>query len=157
MQLAAATPDPRPAPQPRPVEARASAVPANLKAVAALAAEMKAMKLKVEIEHNMRLVAFERGRIEINLTPRADRNAPGELAERLTAWTGERWIVSISNDEGEPTLAVQAAELEAARRAEAAQDPLLKAALEVFPGAKILAVRDIVVDAAPATESESDA
>jgi DNA polymerase-3 subunit gamma/tau len=160
MHLAAATAEPRPVAPARPAPAASPVVtqaPVSFKAVAALAAEMKAMRLKVEIEHNMRLVHFERGRIEINLTPRADRNAPGELAERLTAWTGERWVVSIANEEGEPTLAAQAADLEAARRAEAAQDPLLKAALEVFPGAKIMAVRDIVVDAAPATESESDA
>jgi DNA polymerase-3 subunit gamma/tau len=158
MQLAPAPAEPRPLPVARPAgpQPARSAMPASLKEVAALAAEMKAMKLKVEIEHNMRLVHFERGRIEIGLSARADRNAPGELAERLTAWTGERWIVSISNDEGEPTLAAQAAEIEAARRAEAAQDPLLKAALEIFPGAKILAVRDVVVEAAPATESEND-
>jgi DNA polymerase-3 subunit gamma/tau len=158
MQLAPVPAEPRPVPVARTAapQAARSAMPANLKEVASLAAEMKAMKLKIEIEHNMRLVHFERGRIEIGLTPRGDRNAPGELAERLTAWTGERWIVSISNDEGEPTLAAQAAEQDAIRRAEAAQDPLLKAALEVFPGAKILAVRDVVVDAAPATEGESD-
>lgn len=159
-QLAAVPSVPREAPAPRPIvqqpETRGP-IPESFRAVAQLAAEMRAMKLKIEIEHNMRLVHFERGRIEIGLTPRADRNAPGELAERLTTWTGERWVVSISNDEGEPTLAAQAAELEAARRAEAAADPLLKAALDVFPGAKILAVRDIVVDAAPATEGENDA
>jgi DNA polymerase-3 subunit gamma/tau len=102
------------------------------------------------------LVAFERGRIEINLNANADRNAAGELSERLSTWTGERWFVTISNDEGEPTLADQAAEIEANRRAEAAQDPLLKAALEIFPGAKIVALRDIVIEAAPASESESD-
>lgn len=158
MQLAPAPAEPRPLPVARPAgpQPARSAMPASLKEVAALAAEMKAMKLKVEIEHNMRLVHFERGRIEIGLSARADRDAPGELATRLTAWTGERWIVSISNDEGEPTLAAQAAELEAARRAEAAQDPLLKTALEIFPGAKILSVRDVVVDAAPPTESEND-
>jgi DNA polymerase III subunit gamma/tau len=158
-QLAAVASEPKPMPAARPAPAPQprGPVPADFKAVAALAAEMKAMRLKIEVEHNMRLVHFERGRIEIALTPRADRNAPGELAERLTGWTGERWIVSISNDEGEPPLAAQAADLEAARRAEAAADPLLKAALEIFPGAKILAVRDVVVDAAPATESENDA
>jgi DNA polymerase III subunit gamma/tau len=161
LQIAATTPVPRTEPrlesQPKPQVATPQSVPADLRAVAALAAEMKALKLKIEIERHMRLVSFERGRIEINLTERADRNAPGELADRLSAWTGERWIVSISNDEGEATLSEQYAEHEAARRAEAAQDPLLKAALEVFPGAKILAVRDIVVDAAPATEGENDA
>jgi DNA polymerase-3 subunit gamma/tau len=131
-------------------------MPANFRAVSALAGEMRAARLKFQIDHQMRLVAFERGRIEVNLKDSADRNAAGELAERLTAWTGERWIVSISNDEGELSLADQAAEVEANRRADAAQDPLLKAALDVFPGAKIVAVRDITVDAAPPTESEND-
>jgi DNA polymerase-3 subunit gamma/tau len=164
-QLTAVQGAPRPAPQLQPqppVQApdparTVSALPTSFRAVAALAGEMRAAKLKFQIEHQMRLVAFERGRIEVNLRENADGNAAGELAERLTAWTGERWIVSISNDEGEPTLADQAAEREAARRADAAADPLLKAALDVFPGAKIVAIRDIVVDAAPSTESETDA
>jgi DNA polymerase-3 subunit gamma/tau len=131
------------------------ASPKDWPAVAQLAGAMKALRLKFEIEHRMRLVSFERGRVEINLMPSADRHVPGELSERLSAWTGERWIVTVSNSPGAQTLAELSAETEAMRRTEAAQDPLLKAALAVFPGAKILSVRDIEI-AAP-SESETDA
>ncbi len=157
-QLSAVPAVAREAPAPRPPEPKpaASLSPASWAGVAALAGEMKALKLKFQIETQMRLVSFQRGAIEIALTPNADRGGAGDLAERLTSWTGERWIVSISNDPGEPTLAAQAAEADAARKAQAAADPLLNAVMSVFPGAKIIAVRDIVVDAAPPSESEND-
>jgi DNA polymerase-3 subunit gamma/tau len=139
------------APAPKP----GVASPIDWPAVAQLAGTMKALRLKFEIEHRMRLVSFERGRIEINLMPSTDRHVPGELSERLSAWTGERWIVTVSNTPGAQTLAELSAETEAMRRTEAAQDPLLKAALAVFPGAKILSVRDLEI-AAP-SESETEA
>jgi DNA polymerase-3 subunit gamma/tau len=154
--LASAHARPERAPEPDTERPQVLARPKDWKAVAALAGEMKALKLKFQIEHQMRLIRFDEGRIEVNVLPNLDRGAAGELAERLTAWTGQRWLVSVSNEEAGLTLAAQAAEAEAERRAQAAQDPLLKAALEVFPGARIIAVRDLGLEPEPAGESEAD-
>jgi DNA polymerase-3 subunit gamma/tau len=51
-------------------------------------------------------------------------------------------VVVVSNGEGEPTLAAQAAAKAADRKADAARHPLVQAALTTFPGAEIVAVRD---------------
>jgi DNA polymerase-3 subunit gamma/tau len=88
------------------------------------------------------LVRFERGRLEVRLAQGANASLPGEISEKLAKWTGERWVVSVSSAEGEATVATQREAQDQARRASAAQDPLLKAAMQVFPGARIVAVRD---------------
>ena len=75
-----------------------------------------------------------------------------------------RWVVSVSGEQGEPTLASQA---EAARRKEheaAARHPLVQAAQKAFPGAKITRVElspraGLEADApapAPDDDNESD-
>ncbi len=114
----------------------------NFVEVVDLAREKREARLVYALEHWVHLVAFERGRLELRLNPAAPATFPGELSDRLAKWTGERWIVSVSSAEGEATLAEQAQAEEQVRRASAAQDPLLKAAMAMFPGARIVAVRD---------------
>ena len=73
----------------------------------------------------------------------APPNLVNRMGELLTKWTGRRWVVSVSREEGAQTLS-QAAAREAERvLSEAAAHPLVKAALETFPGAAIEAVRDL--------------
>jgi DNA polymerase-3 subunit gamma/tau len=61
----------------------------------------------------------------------------------LTQWTGTRWIVSVSGEEGEPSLHEQAEARDTSLRNEAAQHPLVRKVLETFPGARIEAVREL--------------
>ncbi len=107
-----------------------------------LVREKREARLLYALESWVHLVAFERGRLEIRLNPAAPASLPGEISDRLAKWTGERWIVSVSSSEGQATIAEQKHAAEQSRRAAAAQDPLLKAAMAVFPGARIAAVRD---------------
>ena len=72
----------------------------------------------------------------------APSTLPGEISERLSKWTGQRWIVTVSGAEGASTIVEQKMATEKSRRDAAKQDPLLKAAMTVFPGARIVAVRD---------------
>jgi DNA polymerase-3 subunit gamma/tau len=80
----------------------------------------------------------------------------------LSEWTGQRWVVTISGEQGEPTLASQA---EADRQKEheaAAQHPLVQAARKAFPNAKITRVEPspragLEADApAPAPDDDGD-
>jgi DNA polymerase-3 subunit gamma/tau len=128
----------------------------DLAGVVALAREHREARLVYALEHWVHLVKFERGRIEIRLNAAAHAALPGELSDRLAKWTGERWVVSVSSAAGEPTIAEQREAEDQARRASAAQDPLLKAAVAMFPGARIVAVRDRD-EFAPAAEGESEA
>jgi DNA polymerase-3 subunit gamma/tau len=110
--------------------------------VVALAREHREVRLVYALEHWVHLVRFERGRLELRLDPAAPPALPGELSDKLAKWAGERWVVSVSSATGEPSIAQRKDAEDQARRASAAQDPLLKAAMAAFPGAKIVAVRD---------------
>ena len=81
------------------------------------------------------------------------------LAGLLLNVTGSRWTIALSASRGEPTLAEQGAAADAARRASAADHPLVRAILEAFPGARIDAVHDGSTDAyglPPSNEADPD-
>jgi len=114
-------------------------------------------ELRVNLEHNVHLVRLEPGLIEIRPTPRAPRTLANDLQTKLRAATGERWTVSIASQGGAPTLAEQKQAAKSARFEAVAQEPMVRAVLDRFPGAEIVAVRDIVQeDIAPAMP-EADA
>ena len=110
--------------------------------VVAFVREKREMRLLFALENWVHVVNFERGRLEIRLKPAAPSTLPGEISERLSKWTGQRWIVTVSGAEGASTIVEQKMATEKSRRDAAEQDPLLKAAMTVFPGARIVAVRD---------------
>jgi DNA polymerase-3 subunit gamma/tau len=111
--------------------------------------------LRSHLYGNVRLVRFEVGRIELQPTEAAPRDLTNRLGQLLTEWTGQRWIVSVSRESGEPTLREQDAARAAGLRSEAANHPLVRAVLETFPGAKIEAVREKTTETAAAAPAES--
>ena len=93
------------------------------------------------LTNNVHLVRFEPGRLEFRQTKEAPPTLPSKVAELLGQWTGRRWVVSLVNESGEPTLAEQIRVKDEATRAEIAAHPLVRAVLDTFPGATIEAVR----------------
>ncbi|HEY4942691.1 MAG TPA: DNA polymerase III subunit gamma/tau [Rhizomicrobium sp.] len=113
--------------------------------------------LKVNLEHNVHLVHMEQGRIEIRPTAKAPTTLAGDLAQKLLSLTTQRWSVSIVREGGAPTLAEQKKSTQAARFESATQEPLVRAVLDRFQGAEIIAVRTIADEdiAAPMPDDES--
>ncbi len=138
------------APQPRP-EASQDLALASFPDVVALVDSKGDLILRSNLVRHVHLVHFEPGRIEFRPGPQAPPNLANRLGQRLTEWTGRRWIVSISGDAGAPSLEQQAQAAVDAVRAEAARHPLVQAALTAFPGSVIEEVRDL----APPAGSEA--
>jgi DNA polymerase-3 subunit gamma/tau len=143
MRLVEATPAPAEmvAP-PQPVAEAAPAVPLkSLADIAALADANRDMLFKTQFKNCIRLVRIDPGRLDISLTADAPKSLVTDLSARLEKWTGRRWMVSVSRDEGGQTLA----EAEAAKKndaiLDARNDPAVAAILARFPGAKIIDVR----------------
>ncbi|WP_458094184.1 DNA polymerase III subunit gamma/tau [Roseomonas sp. WA12] len=137
----APSPAPEPVPEPAPPPA-----PTTFREVAALASGRRP-KLHAHLVHSVHLVRFAEGRIELRMLPDAPRDLPGQLTALLQELTGARWTVSLSNAEGEPTLASQRRAADEARLEVARSHPLVLAAMETFPGAQIREVRDASLDA----------
>ncbi len=97
--------------------------------------------------HNVHLIRFAPGIIELRPEPHAPRDLAPALARLLLEATGTRWTIALSQAGGEPTLAAQAQAADLARRGAAADHPLVRAILDAFPGASIDRVTDSRVDA----------
>jgi len=64
----------------------------------------KELKLKYELEKNVNLVKFEKGRIEISFNDNLDKEFVKDLSARLFEWTGDRWIITFSKIKGQMTI-----------------------------------------------------
>ncbi len=134
-------PQPGP-PQPAaPPSASLAPMPGSFAEAVALFAERREVLLNAHLVNHAHLVRFEPGRIELRPAEGAPKDLANSLGRRLTEWTGERWVVTVSGEPGEPTLGTQAVEAERAEKEAAAADPLVRAVLDTFPGATIEAVR----------------
>ncbi|UPK27527.1 DNA polymerase III subunit gamma/tau [Bradyrhizobium sp. 195] len=121
----------------------------------ALAGQKRDIMTKSALEGDMRLVRFEEGRLEVALEPNAAKTMISELAKKFEQWTGRRWTIVVSNEQGQPTLRSvnQAAKQEHARTAEA--DPRVQEVLSRFPGAKVVEVRRLAPET-PETNINTD-
>ncbi|WP_186397124.1 DNA polymerase III subunit gamma/tau [Stappia sp. TSB10GB4] len=122
---------------------------ASLADCAALAGEKRDIRLKVEIERQMRLVRFEPGRIEFQPVEGADPDLAGRLGRRLSEWTGTRWIVTVSRTQGRPTLHEEREANQRQLFSDARAEPTVAALLSAFPGAKVVDVRMMAAEDAP--------
>jgi DNA polymerase-3 subunit gamma/tau len=114
----------------------------------ALAAEKRDITMKLALERDVRLVRCEDGRLEIGLEPSAPKTLVHDLSRKLSAWTGKRWMVVVSQEQGAPTMRAQADERKAELERSVENDPLVQAVLNRFPGAKVIGV----TQSAPAAE-----
>ena len=72
----------------------------------AIAGEKRDILTKTALESDMRLVRIEDGRLEVALERNAARGLVNDLSRKLELWTGRRWTVIVSNEAGQPTLAL---------------------------------------------------
>ncbi len=118
----------------------------SIEDVTRLAGRMRDAKLRTELESYVHIVRFETGHIEMRLAEGAPDTLPGRLIRRLKDWTGEQWMVSVTDRAG------GAMSLRDQRYAEVMADPLVKKALEVFPGAKVTSVKEAQAPVDPAPD-----
>ena len=58
----------------------------------------KEIELKYDLERNVKLVSFNKGKIDISFNEKLNKNFIKNLTEKLLSWTGERWIISLSKN-----------------------------------------------------------
>jgi DNA polymerase-3 subunit gamma/tau len=114
---------------------------ASLADIAALADANRDIAFKVALKTYIRPVRITASRIDVSLTEDAPKTLLNDLTAKLQKWTGRRYVVTLSREEGGPTLA----EVEKARREDAIldarADPAVAAILARFPGARIVNIR----------------
>jgi DNA polymerase-3 subunit gamma/tau len=132
---------------------------ARFEDVLSLMRTRREMAMLIEVESGVRLVHFAPGRIEFEPAPGAAPDLAARLAERLQAWTGRRWGVSVVSGGGRPSLAEARAQSRHDAAATALDNPLVQAVMAAFPGARVADIRPSAgaAAAAPAADARDDA
>jgi len=60
--------------------------------------------LKYELETNVNLVSFSKGKIEISSSNNLEKDFVKLLSEKLYKWTNLRWLILFSSSEGNPSI-----------------------------------------------------
>ncbi|CAO3423325.1 DNA polymerase III subunit gamma/tau [Azospirillum doebereinerae] len=133
-----------------------SPMPRDFRALAQLFSERREGALYGYLVGSVHLVRLEPGRLELRLTPSAPTNLPAKVGQFLTEWTGQRWIVALSDNPGQPTLAEQGRADQRRVQSEVEANPVVRAVLDAFTGAKIIDIRDLAAIAAAESAEVAD-
>ncbi len=121
---------------------QAQATLASFEDVAELFGQRREVLLQNAIETYVHAVKFEQGHLEVRVEENAPRALVGQMAQKLTEWTGQRWVVSLSREEGAPTIASRKQAAQQNLRSEIESSPIVAEVLRVFPGAKIVDIKN---------------
>mgnify|MGYP001228658413 FL=1 len=100
------------------------------------------VELKYDLERNVNLVSFQKGKIEISLNEKLNKNFIKTLTEKLYSWTGQRWLISLTKKSGAQTLyeSKKNEEMKNIKREENSE--LSKKVTSSFPDAKLIKVEE---------------
>ncbi len=120
-------------------------------------------KLLADVETDLRLVSYQPGRIEFEPTDRAPKDLSQRLGQRLQAWTGFRWVVTVVRSGGEKTIDEVRNATQYALEEKVLAHTLVQAVIKAFPKAKISKIQteadktqDAFEDALPEVDDEWD-
>jgi DNA polymerase III subunit gamma/tau len=134
----------------------AIADPKSFEELVTLFNTQRELVLWTHLFQNSELVRFESGKIELNTTENVPSDFAGRVGKCLSEWTGRRWMVVISAQQGQPSLKAQADAAKEARLDEARAHPLVKGITDRFEGAKVIDFAKPAPVAVPAIEAEPD-
>ncbi|MBK1836341.1 DNA polymerase III subunit gamma/tau [Azospirillum sp. YIM B02556] len=154
--MAQAVPAPAPAPVAIPAGEELSPMPPDFRALVQLFSDRREGALYGYLMETVQLVRMEPGRLELKLRPAAPPTLPAKVGQFLTEWTGQRWIVALSDGPSQPTLADQDKAEKRRAWSEAEANPVVRAVLDTFSGAKIIDVRDLAEVAAAESAAVAD-
>ena len=100
----------------------------------------KEINLKYELENNVNLVNFENQRIEISFNEDLDKEFIKNLSSKLYEWTGNRWIIILSKEKGEPSIKDVKLNLEKKILDKAKKSLTYKDLVNTFPDAELINV-----------------
>ncbi len=104
--------------------------------------EEKEIELKYDLERNVKLVSFNKGKIDISFNENLNKNFIKTLTEKLLQWTGERWIISLSKNAEAKSIYEKNLESTEHKIEKFRKSKLAKEIEAEFPDAKLLSVTE---------------
>ena len=69
-----------------------------------ISSRKKEINLKYDLEKNVNLIKFSQGKIDISFNENLDKNFVRNLSEKLLIWTGNRWVITLSQEKGQSSI-----------------------------------------------------
>ncbi len=107
-----------------------------------LANREKEVELKFDLERNVKLVSFNKGKIDISFNENLNKNFIKNLTEKLLLWTGERWIISLSKNNDAKSIYEQNIEQKSSILDEFNKGNLAKKIQNAFPDAELIDIQE---------------
>jgi len=107
----------------------------------------KEVELKFDLERNVKLVSFNKGKIDISFNEKLNQSFIKNLTEKLLLWTGERWIISLSKNNNAKSVYEQNMEKQSSKLEDFKKSDLAREIEAAFPDAKLINIQE---------ESEND-
>ena len=102
----------------------------------------KEIELKFDLERNVRLVKFDQGKIDISFNESLSKDFIKNLSLKLNEWTGKRWMITLSKEEGETSIYETKNQLKEEIFKDIKQTEAYKKILEAFPDAELIDVQE---------------
>ena len=102
----------------------------------------KEIELKYDLERNVKLVSFNKGKIDISFNEKLNKNFIKNLTEKLLEWTGERWIISLSKNNEAKSVYEKKLENKNNKLAEFKNSQTSKEVESAFPDAKLINIEE---------------
>lgn len=115
----------------------------NFQELVQLFATKRELSLYRVLYDDMHLVRFKKGVIEVNLKEEISKEDLRKINEFLNEWTGERWMITISNESGQPTLYEQELAAKKKEHDKLMENPKIKEVKAIFPDADVIEIRKI--------------
>ena len=109
----------------------------NLRDIAEYCEQEGALILASDIRNHVELIHLEACHLEIHLVKEASKDLVDKIAQFLNSSTNQRWMVSVSDKSGSPTLQKTDEIARQEKLSMAAEHPISKKVLEIFPGATV--------------------
>ncbi len=125
-------------------ESQTIASPKSFEEAVLLFQKLKEPLLYQQLRSAVRLILFERGKIELSTDAHATKDLAGRVGDCLSKWTGERWIVVVSRaKEGTASQTLKEKEHSAfeVEKETLKQHPVIRPIIEQWQGAEIIAIK----------------
>ena len=102
----------------------------------------KEVELKFDLERNVKLVSFNKGKIDISFNEKLNKSFIKNLTEKLLLWTGERWIISLSKNNDAKSIYEKNMEKKSSKLEDFKKSDIAKQIEEAFPDAKLIDIQE---------------
>jgi DNA polymerase-3 subunit gamma/tau len=114
----------------------------NFTGLIELAKKEKEVELTYDLERNVKLVSFSKGKIDISFNEKLHKNFVKILSEKLLKWTEQRWIISLSKRNGAKTIFEKHALEKSEKLSQEQNSATTKNLITAFPDAVLVEVKE---------------